>query len=255
MGDWRLLRADEIEIRTGQMTKDKTRQSLLLYKDARCDMTRLDEEFGRNGWQRDHKEVNGATFCGVGLWSKEHNCWVWKWDAGENTSDDQKIATKGAASDSFKRACVNWGIGRELYTAPSIWVGASINPNKLHVAQIEYNEKREIITLVISDEKGSVIYQKGKTAPAAPIERKGGAIYPAKEEAPKTQENAQQTNLDDLFQSLDDREMREYNEAIKQMKAANTYSDALAAYKRYKEDTFAPLLIDFGIKLKAERSW
>lgn len=97
--------------------------------------------------------------------------------------------------------------------------------------------------------------KQAETAPAAPIERKGGAIYPAKEEAPKTQENAQQTNLDDLFQSLDDREMREYNEAIKQMKAANTYADALAAYKRYKEATFAPLLIDFGIKLKAERSW
>ena len=97
--------------------------------------------------------------------------------------------------------------------------------------------------------------KQAETAPAAPIERKGGAIYSAKEEAPKTQENAQQTNLDDLFQSLDDREMREYNEAIKQMKAANTYADALAAYKRYKEATFAPLLIDYGIKLKAERSW
>ena len=251
MEDWRLLRADEIEIRTGQKTKDGSRQSLLLYKDARCDMARLDE-LGRFNWQREHRDVHGVSYCGVSLWDKDKACWVTKWDAGEKSNASPE---KGEASDAFKRACVNWGIGRELYTAPSIWVDASINPNKLHVEQIEYNEKREIIALVISDEKGSIIYQKGKTAPAAPIERKGGAIYPAKEEAPKTQENAQQTNLDDLFQSLDDREMREYNEAIKQMKAANTYADALAAYKRYKEATFAPLLIDYGIKLKAERSW
>ena len=256
MDDWRLLRADEIELRTGQKTKDGTRQSLLLYKDARCDMARLDEEFGKYGWQRDHKEVNGATVCGVGLWSKEHNCWVWKWDAGENTSDDQKIATKGAASDSFKRACVNWGIGRELYTAPSIWVDASINPNKLHVKQIEYYEdKREIKTLVIVDDKGSVVFSKGNTAPAAPVVNKGGAIYPAKEEAPKTQENGKQTDLEKLYDSLSDREFTEYNEAIKQMNAATTHAGAQDVFKRYREAKFAALLGDHGIKLKAERGW
>lgn len=175
MEEWRLLRADEIELRTGQRTKDGTKQSLLLYKDARCDMARLDE-LGRFNWQREHKDVHGVSYCGVSLWDKDKACWVTKWDAGEKSNASPE---KGEASDSFKRACVNWGIGRELYSAPGIWVDASLNPNKLRVSQIEYNDKREIIALVIVDDKGAVIFSKGTVVQAAPVEKKGGAIYPA----------------------------------------------------------------------------
>lgn len=155
---FRLLRADEIILRTGQKTKDGSKQTLLLYKDARCDMARLDEQFGPYGWQRDHKDVHGVSYCGVSLWDKTLNQWITKWDAGEKSNTSPE---KGEASDAFKRACVNWGIGRELYSAPRIWVDAALDPRRLDVAAIGYDDKRHIEVLVITDEKGAVIYKQG----------------------------------------------------------------------------------------------
>lgn len=222
--DWRLLRADEIELRTGQKTKDGTRQSLLLYKDARCDMARLDE-LGRYNWQREHKDVHGVSYCGVSLWDKDKACWVTKWDAGEKSNASPE---KGEASDAFKRACVNWGIGRELYTAPQIWVEANLDPRKLRVTQIDYNDKREITTLIITDEKGTTIFSKGKVAPAAPaapVQQKGGAIYPANDTASKAAQDAYTGILADI-QSVET-----YNDLIALMRServqTSPYKEAL----------------------------
>lgn len=114
---FRRLNADEIECRV-QSNKDNG-CILLLYKNARCDMNILDETVGQMNWQRDHKELKGAMYAGVGIYDTEKGVWVWKWDCGSESNTD---AQKGEASDSFKRACVNWGIGRELYTAPFIWI-------------------------------------------------------------------------------------------------------------------------------------
>lgn len=116
----RPLRADEIEVRVAQIKSDPKQKGfgkvkLLLYKNARVDMTVLDEEIGPDKWQRDHKEVKGNLFCGIGI--KFEDDWVWKWDCGTESYTEKE---KGEASDSFKRAGFNWGIGRELYTAPNI---------------------------------------------------------------------------------------------------------------------------------------
>ncbi|MBQ2649430.1 hypothetical protein IJI17_02185 [Candidatus Saccharibacteria bacterium] len=127
--EFRKLRADEIDVRVGGVYK--TGISLLLYKDARCDMAILDETVGAAYWQRDHKEVKGTVYCGVGIYLPNPgmeaypDTWVWKWDAGTESNTE---AAKGAASDSFKRACVNWGIGRELYTAPLIFIKCATIP-------------------------------------------------------------------------------------------------------------------------------
>lgn len=121
---FRSLRADEIEVRVA-ICKEKGSQ-WLLYKNARTDMDILDETLGPDKWQRDHKEIKGNVYAGVGIWTD--NGWVWKWDAGSESSYDKE---KGEASDSFKRACVNLGIGRELYTAPSmIWTDSDKVPVK-----------------------------------------------------------------------------------------------------------------------------
>ena len=112
----RELRADEIEVRVGIVKKNGI--SLLLYKDARCDMNILDETFGITGWQRKHELINGALFCTVSI-KGENGEWISKQDVGVESYTE---AVKGAASDSFKRACFNIGIGRELYTAPFIWI-------------------------------------------------------------------------------------------------------------------------------------
>ena len=98
--------------------------TILAYKDARVDMKRLDEVCGPDGWQRDHKELKGNIYCGVGIRFDKvpelaENEWVWKWDCGSESFNEKE---KGESSDSFKRACFNWGIGIELYSYPVIQV-------------------------------------------------------------------------------------------------------------------------------------
>lgn len=112
---FRKLEADEIDVRVARCTS--TEAELLLYKDARCDMNILDETVGPARWTRDHKEIKGVLFCTVGILFPLLNEWVYKTDCGTVSNMEPQ---KGEASDSFKRACFNWGIGRELYTAPRI---------------------------------------------------------------------------------------------------------------------------------------
>lgn len=113
----RLLRADEIDCKIKACASWGV--MLLLYKDARCDMNILDETVGSMNWQRKHELINGNLFCSVGI--KDGDGWVWKQDVGVESYTEKE---KGEASDSFKRACFNWGIGRELYTAPRMNVFA-----------------------------------------------------------------------------------------------------------------------------------
>lgn len=124
--EFRKLLPEEIECRVGSVHARGF--TILLYKDARVDMTILDETCGPENWQRDHKEIKGTVYCGVGIFNASLaqieqglSPWVWKWDAGSESYTEKE---KGEASDSFKRACVNWGIGRELYTAPFISINA-----------------------------------------------------------------------------------------------------------------------------------
>lgn len=114
---FRDLRADEIECRVAQAKQNGV--SLLLYKDARCDQNILDETVGAMNWQRYHTRDNAN--CIVSIWDEKKQAWVSKEDTGTESNTEKE---KGLASDSFKRACFNWGIGRELYTAPFIWVSA-----------------------------------------------------------------------------------------------------------------------------------
>lgn len=150
---FRLLRADEIDARVAQVKENGL--SLLLYKDARCDMNVLDETVGAFNWKREHSRENAN--CIVSIWDAEKQQWISKEDTG---TESQSEAQKGLASDSFKRACVNWGIGRELYTAPFIWIKADDckiiksgdkfkSFDKFSVRNISYNDKREIDGLVI----------------------------------------------------------------------------------------------------------
>ena len=157
----RLLRADEIDCRP--QTVKAGGCSLLLYKDARCDMTILDEIYGSLNWKREHTRDNHN--CIVSVWNSDIQQWISKEDTGiESSSPDS--AAKGLASDSFKRACVNFGIGRELYTAPFIWIKLSSGETytdskgrtqlavglKFFVEEIEYKD-RVITGLTISDGK------------------------------------------------------------------------------------------------------
>ena len=118
---FRNLTEKEIDARVATVSEKGC--SLLLYKDARCDMRILDETVGAERWQRTHELINGNLFCNVGINfpTAEGDHWVWKQDVGTESYTEKE---KGQASDAFKRACFNWGIGRELYTAPRIWISA-----------------------------------------------------------------------------------------------------------------------------------
>lgn len=163
----RLLKASEIECRVGTMKQDGC--SLLLYKDARVDMRLLDEVYGQMNWKRTHEVIDGNLYCTISIWDNDKKEWVSKQDVGTESNTEKE---KGQASDSFKRAGFNWGLGRELYTAPFIWVkleapevsnrnGKFSTYTKFIVKEIGYNEQREINKLVIADEKGRVRYSMG----------------------------------------------------------------------------------------------
>lgn len=173
---FRTLTASEIEARIG-MVKDNG-LTLLLYKNARVDMDILDETFGIFGWKREHSRDNAN--CTVSVFCSERNEWVSKEDTGTESNTE---AEKGLASDSFKRACVNWGIGRELYTAPFIWVSAqdcNIQNrkcfDKFSVAEIAYDDKRRICDLTIRNDKTRKIVfehhagKKKQTPPPIPMQ-------------------------------------------------------------------------------------
>lgn len=115
---FRDLKADEIDVRIATISEKGA--SLLLYKDARVDMDILDETVGAENWQRFHSRDNAN--CIVQIWDNEKQQWISKEDTGTESFTEKE---KGLASDSFKRACFNWGIGRELYTSPFIWIPAS----------------------------------------------------------------------------------------------------------------------------------
>ena len=162
--EFRKLTADEIDCRVGTISKKGF--SLLLYKDARCDQNVLDETVGAFNWQRDHKEIKGNLYCGVAIWDEEKSQWILKWDCGVESNTEKE---KGEASDSFKRACFNWGIGRELYTAPFIWISGNVEENakgnlvptfkSFKVVRLEYNDNH-ISALTISGD-GEVIFEWG----------------------------------------------------------------------------------------------
>ena len=171
---FRLLTARDIDCRIQQIT-DKG-LSLLLYKDARVDMDILDETVGALNWKRAHTRDNAN--CIVSIWDRDKEEWVSKEDTGTESNTERE---KGLASDSFKRACFNWGIGRELYTAPFIWISADkcskiekrerngkifwVCNDRFVVTDIGYNDHREINRLeIINAKTGDIVYSFGKGA-------------------------------------------------------------------------------------------
>ena len=164
----RLLRADEIECRVATISEKGVQ--LLLYKDARVDQKILDESFGLFNWGRSHQCIDGSIYCTVSVYDQEKKEWISKQDVGTAGFSEKE---KSLASDSFKRACFNIGIGRELYSAPFIWIPAGkiklqkkgdkvYCNNHFTVKEISYNDDREITDLLIVDETGSTVYEMKK---------------------------------------------------------------------------------------------
>ena len=158
---FRKLTANDVEARVKSC--DENGFVLLLYKNARCDMNILDETVGAENWQREHYECKGNLFCRVGIKTGEPmhitseglkgtpTEWVWKADCGTESNTEKE---KGESSDSFKRACFNWGIGRELYTAPKTKIKGHTNKTNRNGKDVwvpEYYEF-DVVDMEVSEE-------------------------------------------------------------------------------------------------------
>lgn len=169
----RTLKASEIDCRIQSIGQNKTGAvgtTILLYKDARVDMNILDETVGAMNWQRGHSVIDGNLYCTISIWDEEKEQWIAKSDVGTESNTEKE---KGQASDSFKRAGFNWGIGRELYSAPFVYIqldkseykernGKLTSNAKFKVKDIAYDESRNIVRLVVVDSKGKVRYTFGE---------------------------------------------------------------------------------------------
>lgn len=179
------LTAKDVECRVQQITGNDIKgygAILLLYKDARVDMKILDSVYGAMNWQRKHTVINGQLFCSVLIWDESKKQWIEKQDVGTESATE---AEKGRASDSFKRACFNVGIGRELYNAPFIYIkldnsevkmnskGKPTTYTRFKVTEMEYNREKECFTkLIVCDDKGRQRYSlNGSKAEAKPNEK------------------------------------------------------------------------------------
>ena len=186
MKRFRLLTADEIECRIS--TCNDKGVSILLYKTARTDADLLDETFGPEFWENDFKLVDGVLYGGIGVdYDKTGERMIWKWDAGTESNTE---AEKGRASDAFKRAGFKHGIGRELYSAPFIWIPAEkcktlknrngkwVCYDSFEVTDIGYDSKERINRLCVAL-KGYPVFTLGGKAktPESAGKRAEGAEY------------------------------------------------------------------------------
>lgn len=214
-----LLTKDDIEVRIGQLNKEQTKASLLLYQDARCGMKYLDQVVGATNWQKKFYEVRGLVICSLGInvnydEPNKEPLWIWKDDTGSAGTIEEE---KSIISDSFKRCVVCYGLARELYTSPTIWVDIKSKYDKFKVLDITYNEQREIKTLVIGNEKGEPVFSYPKT-------------YSKPTQAQKPQLNG----IADKSGSVS---MKEVSATVKSMEDyEKEYQDPLAPTNQFEED-------------------
>ena len=93
---------------------------VLAYVDARAVQDRLDEVLGPSHWSNEFKawtpgkSGKPSQLCGISI-LMDNGTWLTKWDGAEDTDRED---VKGGLSSAFKRAAVQWGIGRYLYGLP-----------------------------------------------------------------------------------------------------------------------------------------
>ena len=246
MKAFRLLRADEIDARIAQVGSWGCQ--LLLYKDARVDMALLDETVGPENWQRKHEVINGNLFCSIGIRCNYE--WVWKMDIGTESNTERE---KGQASDSFKRAGTCWGIGRELYTAPTIFVKAenlkTLKDNGngrwtckdyFTVNDIQYTDRKITYVQILNTKTGALL-DYGKKRVEEPEEEDASAATPELVTIPKNDGNVD-TAEPAMFspewmelhgrEKITDREIENLKKACAENDRGLTLDKALTAARR-----------------------
>lgn len=243
--EFRTLKANEIEIRVGTTVKEKENGKvvkddngndkikaffLLLYKNARVDQVILDETVGTFNWQCKYYQVKNTMVCSVGIYNEERNEWLWKDNGGDDDFNTEQV--KAELSDSFKRACFNWGIGRELYYAPKIYVEANKDDTTsahYSVKQIEYDNNKRIKRLVIiNDKTKKVVYSLG-------VDGKEYEPQEKPKEKPLPQGNANEEKG-----SIDPNDLQE----IRQIIGTYTRDESRTKFFKYVEDNYGAKILE-----------
>ena len=225
---FRPLNANEIECRVGNTGANGF--FLLLYKNARVDQTILDETVGTWNWQCKYYQVKDTMVCSVGIYNEERGEWLWKDNGGDDDFNAEKV--KAELSDSFKRACFNWGIGRELYYSPKIWGNTNENnttKSRYSVSQIKYDENKRITRLIIINEKTKdVVYTygvKGEEQDTQP-----------KQEEPKVA----QANVNEEKGSIDPNDLQEIRKII----GTYTRDESRTKFFKFVEDNYGAKILE-----------
>jgi hypothetical protein len=261
----RNLRADEIEVRVQSIKTDKSGNCkgaiLLLYKNARVDMDILDETFGKLNWQRTHEFKDGKLYCTVSVWDAEKQQWISREDVGTESNTE---AEKGQASDSFKRANVNFGIGRELYTSPFIYVKAEdfnhydtgrksgnqpiyASNDTFSVAEIDIKDKVIVGLSIRNDKSKAIVFTYGTIKAPNSRENATGDKTPAKTKSepniapvePETHEMTYEEALEIKFEGRTLKEIykteRQYIRLIYEEKGTPEVKRAIEIIEAYLE--------------------
>lgn len=138
---------ERVSWRVGSTTADKSKGMALAYIDARDVMERLDDVCGPDGWERRHPHVNATTTCEIAIWI-EGRGWIVKSDGAGSTDVE---AEKGSLSDAFKRAAVNWGVGRYLYDLPAPWVELEPAGRSVRIKEAEHKKLEGLLAKFTSD--------------------------------------------------------------------------------------------------------
>lgn len=115
----------DVDWRVQRVTNDKVSGLIVAYLNARAIQTRMDEVIGPGNWKAEFQpwhavEHNGKRFdsqlCTISIYDDDRQIWIPKTDGAEDTDYEP---VKGGLSDSYKRAAVQWCVGRYLYNLPT----------------------------------------------------------------------------------------------------------------------------------------
>ena len=231
---FRDLRPEEIEVRVGNIVKDKNGNpkgfQLLLYKTSRTDMQLLDETFGTFGWRNHFYQVKNTMVCSIEVYDEETKQWINKDNGGDDDTAMEQV--KSELSDSIKRAGSTLGIGRKLYSASKIYMVVDItkdNTTKSYyqVKEIEYDDTSITKLVVINKKTKEVVIS-----------------YPSYSKVSQTtQKTPNKGTVEELTQGIGDnfleestisQETKEKIQGITGKLAADRY----ASFKNYLKGTF-----------------
>lgn len=234
----RTLKANEIEVRTAMVKDGKATQ--LLYIDSRAATDLLDETYGMENWTIEYKDVAGQIYGRLSIYDVETNRWVFREDTGSPANIEKE---KSLASDIVKRCIVRFGV-TELYSSPKIVIPDDGYGNTGYkVSEIEYNEDREIIHLVIVNRFNKEVFRWGK-----------GDVTPIVKTAPKTVINDHREYSNDELEWKPDEPKKDNKTlltefcASKKMEEGVNKDELLRFYNYYSKKEFKGLM-------NVERLW